>query len=121
MGLVFRPEKRPFSEIRGILRLLVHTAATRNQPFKIQLRIAAGEALDKIVAGFVAASQQMLNAAAGDAQSVGELRLRYIFGCQKLFESGIHIEIIVNTNVTIDFHSSKHNINTGGELVLFCA
>ncbi len=70
--------------IVSINGLFVHAAFPGEQPFQIQARVVEQETLQKIVAGFVAAGENMRDTSARDGERVGKLCLREIFGLQKL-------------------------------------
>lgn len=82
---------------------LVHFAPSGKQPFKIQGGVVKHQALQKIIAGLVAAGQNMGNTAACNGEDIGKLSLREIFCLQKLQKTTIHIPEFY-------FHKYKHSL-----------
>ena len=74
---------RGFGSIRNFF-VPIHTSFTRHQPVKVQAREVEQQALQKIIAGFIAAGENMGDGSARHGKGVGKLRLRDVFGLQKL-------------------------------------
>ena len=69
--------------IRG-LGIPVHTSFTSHQPVQIQAGEVEEETLQEIVSRFVAPGEDMGNGSPRNGKDIGQLRLRDIFGLQKL-------------------------------------
>lgn len=68
----------------------VHFAAAGQEPFKIQVRVVADHALEKIEAGFVSTGKDVRDTGSGDADRLGELGLADVFSDQKLLQTRVH-------------------------------
>ena len=96
-------------------RVLVHPSFAREEPVHANLRIVDGHGFQEIESGFVPAGQDVGNAGAGDAQRVGELRLRDILRVQELLKTFVHGVILRcyksnESKVKIQVHQHRQSV-----------